>query len=161
MVNIANVAQASRLLRNDKVLTSGGISTVDSEMKASWNTMISCTFSLLFPYIHDLFIMRDELQTYITREIEQSFNLHHAQNTHIWAGAISAAGGGMTNIGLRNLSTPELKETAINKVTRPTQILGASITGALGDDFPDLESGTPSFQQVLVYAKSRTNKYLV
>jgi hypothetical protein len=157
MINIANVAAVTPLLQMNTILTSEGVITVDAAMKASWQVMISSTFSLLFPDIHKLFPTRVEVQRWLLTELRAAFNDHHTQNDHLWKA--QKMGPGQTNVMFT--SFPELIpwEVILARRTRNTA-MPISAAGALGDALPDVVLSPPTFQMVTAWAMSPFNMYL-
>jgi hypothetical protein len=162
--NIANIAQSSKLLKQDKVLMSMGKSTVYADKKATMDFMIKGEFSLLFPEIHKVFLTSDEIQAYIWEQLQVAFNTHHEQSPHIWSGPGVAPAPVQNKSSILPPKPPlfTVKEIPINPpiMSRGIQVPIADPTSAIGDDDIDLTPPIPVLNPVMGYYASPVNHML-
>lgn len=154
MIDVAGTAQASTVLTTNTVLTSMGVFAETATEKASWAMQIEMAWALLEPKIQMLFPTRQEVGSYVYREIQKAFYKHHEKAQHSQGyGMGSATIPGFTIVEPGDGPVEVPLYTFTSKMSRPVPII-SPISAADVDMLNDIELGAPQVVPIEVYSAS-------
>lgn len=164
MLDIAGTSQTLMFTMSNPTLASQGVNVSLSTMKSSWNVMIEGAWTLIQPYIQQLFPTRLETGNYVTKRLIQLMLDHHERSAHVWVGTHHPTKPmyvGYTKV-IPDVG-PEMVPlfAPITRAGRPIPVPGADITSAVAADMLDIEIGSFSFEPVPAYTLSKVIPYIV